>query len=254
MGGIGNKPAALFFGGLQPLGQVVEFVCQYGQLVMAADTDLLVIAALLNDVHGVENCPHPVGKMPGIQQSKEKYPDFQYNGDAGDGVQQQINNRTLGGVVFRHIHAAGNGPVADDGGGGPGDHGAVMIFPGEYIVSVAGAQNFRQKGVAAQRSAGAVIDAQARLIRNNEPGGPQTFQLAQNVGNGGIVPNIQSGKLVGGKLAFFDHGAFLILVEKPLAQTGAHQVQGDQDHGGDDHIGHGVVELGGTVAANILIC
>ena len=129
-----------------------------------------------------------------------------------------------------------------------------MVSPGEYIVSVAGTQYFRQKGVASQGCAGAVIDAQPRLIRNNEPGGPQAFQLAQNVGNGGIVPNIQRGKLIGGQLALFDHGAFLILVEKPLTQTGTHQIQGNQNHGGDDHIGHGVVELGGAVAADFLIC
>ena len=46
---------------------------------------------------------------------------------------------------------------------------------------------------------------------------PETLQLAQDPGDGGIVPHLQGGKLVGGQLALLDHGAFLVFIKEPLA-------------------------------------
>ena len=217
MGSVGDEPAALLLGGLQPVRQVVEFRGQHGQLVVAANADLLRIVALLNDVHGVHNGAHPPGKMLGIGQGKGHHRQLQHHGDLGNGFQQQVDDLALGAVVFRHIHAAGDGAAADNGGGSPGDHGGVVIAPGEHIVALAGPQDLGQQGVASQLRPCGVVDAQPCLVRDDEPGGPETLQLAQDPGDGGVVPHLQGGKLVGGQLALLDHGAFLVFVKEPLA-------------------------------------
>ena len=247
MRGVGDEPAALLLGVLQPLRQVVEFTGQQRQLVVAAHVDLLVIVALLDGVHGVHNGPHPAGEVAGVDQGKENHRQLQNDRDPENGLQQQIDDGTLGGVVFRDVDAAGHGAEVYNGRGSPGDHGPAVVAPGEHVVALAGPQNFRQKGILPQGFSGAVVDAQACAVRHQQPGGPEAFQLIQNAGNRGGVPYVQGGQLVRGQLAFFNHGAFLVFVEQSLAETGTEKIEKEQYRRRNGNVSQGVVKLGGTV-------
>ena len=65
MGSIGYKTAAFLFGGIQTLRQVIEFVAQNGQLIVAAHGYLMSIVTFLNDPHGSHDPIQTAGKGVG---------------------------------------------------------------------------------------------------------------------------------------------------------------------------------------------
>ena len=250
MGGVGDKPAALLLRGLKPLGQFVELVAQNGQLVIAAHVYFVGVVALPDDAHGCHDPVQTPGEGVGKGRGEDHNDQFQQEGDAQNRALQRLDQPTLGGVVVGHVHAAHNGAVVVHRRGGPGVNGPVPVAPGADVISVQRREDFREKSVGTHGSGTAVVQGAARLVRHQQPGHLQAFNLPDHRGDGGGIHNLQGGNLVRGQQAFFNHAGLLALVEQVLAGDGAVDIQNQQHHKGDDHIGHGVAVLRLSIAAD----
>ena len=255
MGSVGNELTALALGGLQPFRQVVEFLPQHGQLVAAAHVHLVGIIPLPDNAHGGHDPVQTSGKGVGKGDGKGGDDDFQHQGDAKQGLLQGFDQRALGGIVLRHVYAAHHGAIVDDGGRRPGVGDAVVVRPGKDVVPLRGLfadgerlQNLRKQDIGTHGSAAAVVQRRTAVVGDHKPRDLQAFQLVDDAGDGGAVQHLQSGNFVGGQQTFFNHGGFLALVEQLMADAGAVDIQKNQHHQRDRHIGHGIPELGVAVA------
>ena len=249
MRGVGDKTAALLLGIFQPLRQIVEFVAQNGQLVIAAHVYLVSIVSLLDDPHGGHNPVQPPGKGEGEQNGEQNHDGFQQKADPQNRPLHGLNQTALHRVIFGNIHAAHHGTGVVNGGGSPGVHGSVVILPGADVVAFHGGEDLREQNVSSGGLSRTVEQGAAAGVGDDQAGYLQTFHLAYRLGHGGGIEHLQLSNFVGGQQALFHHGGLFAFVKQLLAGLGAIDVQNQQHNKGDDHVGHAVPELGFAVAA-----
>ena len=103
MGCIGNEPMTFLLRCLQTFRQIIEFITEEGQLIVARQIDLMGIVALLNNAHGMGDFAQAAGETDGINNGEQQYHDLQDHGDGKNVVFQGADQLSLLRIIFHDI-------------------------------------------------------------------------------------------------------------------------------------------------------
>ena len=78
MGCVRDKTVPFLLGGLQTLHQIVEFIAQQSQLIIAADVHFVGVIPLLNNSHGIHDFAHSAGDCVGEEEGEQNQDGFQH--------------------------------------------------------------------------------------------------------------------------------------------------------------------------------
>ena len=249
VGSVGDEAVALLLRGLKPFRQIIKFIAQQGQLIVAANVHLVGIIPLLNNPHGGHDPLQTPGEGRGKGQRENRNDNFQNQGNLQNIVLQGANQNALRQVILCHIHASDDAAIIDNRRGGPGVYSTVVKVSGENIVALHGLQYLGEENVAAYGCFLTVIQGKACMVCYNQPGGGHAVHLADNAGDGGGVQNLQLRDLIGSQMALFQHGGLFALVKQLLAGIGAIDVQNQKYYKGNGNISNGIIVLGVAIAA-----
>ena len=139
----------LLLGGLEPFGQIVEFIAQQSQLIIAADVHFVGVIPLLNNPHGGHNALQSPGKGGGEGQRKDRNNDFQNQSNLQNIVLQGSDQNSLRRVILCYIYTSDDTAIIDNRSGSPGVYSTVMKISGENIVALHGLQHLGKEDIPA---------------------------------------------------------------------------------------------------------
>ena len=100
MGCVGHKAASGIFGGLQPVGQTVEFRRNLGDLIVALHLGPVTVSTLPHVADGLQQFADASRQHPGEQQAQHNNKDCHHAGNAGNVVLQALEQLRLLRVVL----------------------------------------------------------------------------------------------------------------------------------------------------------
>ena len=244
MGGIGDELPPLLLGLAELIRQVIEFIAQGGQLIVAAHFDLVGVVALPDDAHGLHDPAEPHREDLAENDGKHNDHGDQQHRHGQNVVLQHPDQLSLLGIVFQNIRTACQGVAAEDGGGGAADHHAVVVVDGDDIVAQQGLYHLRKQAkLVTGHGAQGVIYHPSGGIRDDEPG---NIQIAQGINGGGCGVGVQNLLLAhsgADQKDLVHQRGVLAAVEDGLAGIGGIIVQQYQHDEGQNHIDRRISEL-----------